>query len=54
MVMAFDKRGEQVPEYQGQYQDVKGSILENAPPNAVFGCLSDYDPTWRTVPREKW
>ena len=54
MVMVFDKRGEQIPEYQGQYQEVKASILKDAPLNAVFGYLSDSEPELRKVPREEW
>ena len=27
MIMVFDKKGEQIPEYQGQYEDVKEKIL---------------------------
>lgn len=54
MVMVFDKEGEQIPEYQGQYQEVKESILEDAPLNAVFAYLSDFEPELRKVPREEW
>jgi len=52
--MVFDKKGEQVHEYQGQYQEVKGSILRDAPLNAVFGYLFDSEPELREVPREEW
>lgn len=54
MVMVFDKEGEQIPEYQGQYQEVKESILKDAPLNAVFGYLSDFEPELGKVPREEW
>ena len=37
MVMVFDKRGRQIPEYQGQYAEVKEHILKDAPLNAVTG-----------------
>ena len=37
MVMVFDRRGEQIPEYQGRYKKVKGDILRDAPQDAVFG-----------------
>jgi len=36
MVMVFDKEGEQILRYQGKYEEVKGSILKDAPPEAVF------------------
>jgi hypothetical protein len=54
MVMVFDEKGEQIPEYQGQYGEVKGSILKNAPLKVVFGYLSDYEPELREVPKEEW
>jgi hypothetical protein len=36
MVIVFDAEGEQIPQYQGQYQDVKGIILRDAPAGTVF------------------
>ena len=36
MVVVFDSSGEQLPGYQGQYEEVKASILKDAPPDAVF------------------
>jgi len=54
MVMVFDKKGEQIPEYQGQYQAVKESILRDVPPGAVFGYLLDSVPELREVPIEEW
>ena len=54
MVIVFDKKGEQIPEYQGQYEEVKESILKRAPLNTIFGCLSHSDPELQKVPREEW
>ena len=54
MVMVFDKKGEQVPEYQGQYEAIKEGILKDAPLNAVFGYWSDFEPELRKLPREEW
>ena len=54
MVMVFDEEGEQIPEYQGQYGEVKGSILKDAPLNAVFGYLSNFENELREVPRKEW
>ncbi len=54
MVMVFDNKGEQIPEYQAQYEEVKGSILKDAPLNAVFGYLSDSRSELRKVLREEW
>ncbi len=36
MVFVFDKNGEQICEYQGQYEEVKESILSDASPDTVF------------------
>ncbi len=35
-VMVFDTEGEQIPEYQGQYKNVREGILKDAPPDVVF------------------
>ncbi len=54
MVMVFDKKGEQIPKYQGQYEDVKENILKDAPPDAVFS--HDFEDSFElnVVPREEW
>jgi len=43
-VMVFDVEGEQVPEYQGQYEEVEERILGDAPSGAEFthwfGCAA--------------
>ena len=54
MVMVFDEKGEQIPKYQGQYEDVKGSILKDALTDAVFshGFWDDFE--LKVVPREGW
>ena len=31
MIMAFDQNGEQVPEYQGRYEEVAGRLREDFP-----------------------
>lgn len=54
MVIVFDKRGEQVPEYQGRYEEVKESILKYAPPEAVFGRFPDCETELQVIPREQW
>ena len=54
MVMVFDAEGEQVSEYQGQYEDVKGSILRDAPPDAVFTRWFGYRDEPETIYREGW
>lgn len=54
MVMVFDKKGEQIPKYQGEYEDVKESILKDAPPSAVFSHGFGGDFELKIVPREEW
>ena len=54
IVMVFDERGRQVFEYQHRYDEVKGKILRDAPPDTLFGFFLDYDTELRVVPRDKW
>ena len=54
MVMVFDNMGEQIPEYQGQYETVRELILREAPPETVFGYWINYELDITTVPREEW
>ncbi len=54
MVMVFDADGEQVPEYQGQYEEVKESVLREAPLDAVFALWFDCDTEPKAVCREGW
>lgn len=54
MVMVFDEEGEQIPEYQGQYEIVKEGILKDAPLNVIFGYLCDFEPELRKITREEW
>ena len=54
MVMVFDVNGEQMPAYQGPYDDVKDKILKDAPPSAVFIHWSGSDAVPETVTREEW
>ncbi len=54
MVMVFDKWGEQIPKYQGQYEKVKESILGDALPDTVFALGFTDAGELREVPREEW
>ncbi len=54
MVIVFDKKGEQVPEYQGQYEEVKEKILRDAPPDTLFGYFLNYETELEIVPRGEW
>jgi len=52
VVLVFDEDGEQVPEYQGHYEDVRERILSDAPPDAVFSYIINN--SIGAVPREEW
>ena len=54
MVMVFDKEGEQIPRYQGKYEEVKESILKDAPPEAVFAHGYSDTGDLIKVSREEW
>ena len=54
MVMVFDKWGEQIPKYQGQYEKVKQSILGDALPDTIFALGFTDVGELREVPREEW
>ena len=54
MVMVFDKWGEQMPKYQGQYEKVKESILRDALPDTIFALGFTDAGELRKVPREGW
>ncbi len=36
IVIVFDEKGEQLPQYQGRYEDVRVKILARAPRSAKF------------------
>jgi hypothetical protein len=54
MVLVFDQDEEQIPEYQGRYQEVRELILKDAPPDTVFGYWFDDEADITTIPREEW
>jgi len=54
MVMAFDADGEQIPEYQGQYDDVKETILRDASLDTLFTHWFDDGVRPLVVSREDW
>lgn len=53
-VMVFDAEGEQIPEYQGQYENVRESILRGAPPDAVFTHWFNHADRPKLVSKEDW
>jgi hypothetical protein len=54
MVMVFDEEGEQLPRYQGRYDEVKDLILADAPAGAVFNNWFDHSPKPDTLPAKRW
>ena len=54
MVMVFDRWGEQIPKYQGQYEKVKESILRDALPDTIFALGFTDAGELRKVPRGEW
>jgi hypothetical protein len=54
LVMVFDENGEQLPEYQGLYYDVRAKILAYAPSCAVFNHWFGYNLKPQAVPPEEW
>jgi len=54
MVMVFDGRGEQIPKYQGQYENVKESISRDASAEVIFALGFTDAGELRKVPRQEW
>ena len=54
IVMVFNTEGKHMPEYQGRYEEVKGSILRDVLSKAVFARRFSYDTELETVFREEW
>lgn len=54
MVMVFDEDGEQLPEYQGCYNDVKEKILADAPAGSVFNHWFGHSLEPEAVTARKW
>jgi hypothetical protein len=54
MVMVFDEYGEQIPEYQGHYNDVKEKILADAPIGSVFNHWFGHSQEPIRVTEETW
>ena len=54
MVMVFDDKGEQMPGYQGHYEDVKDKIMVDAQAGTVFNHWFGTSYELKTVSRESW
>jgi hypothetical protein len=54
MVMVFDEEGEQMPEYQGPYDEVRDRILADAPAGAIFNHWFGHNIKPRMVATRSW
>lgn len=54
MVMVFDENGEQLPEYQGNYIEVKDLILRDVESDTTFSHTVDTGPGFTVVQKEDW
>lgn len=54
MVLVFDENGEEMPIYQGYYDDVKKRILADAWPDSVFSNWFGYSFEAVVVSPEAW
>jgi hypothetical protein len=54
MVMVFDENGEELPEYQGRYNEVRDRIVADAPTGAVFNHWFGHSLKPDIVPTKKW
>ena len=54
MVMVFDRRGKQILKYQGQYEEVKESILKDALSDTVFAHGFGDSGKLQKVSKENW
>ena len=54
MVMVFDRKGEQIPGYQGQYHEIKEGILGDAPSDTLFIHGFTEASELQKVPSEEW
>ena len=54
VVLVFDEEGNQIPEYQGQFEEVKEEVLRDAPPDVIFAHGFTNVGGLRMVPMEDW
>ena len=54
MVFVFDENGEQVPQYQGRYEDVRGNVLRDAPTGTAFNHWLCHPVKTKTMAKERW
>ena len=53
-VAVFEKNGEQLPQYQGQYEVVWRRVRKEAPADAVFAYGMTSSSELQRVSREEW
>jgi hypothetical protein len=54
MVMVFDAEGEQIPDYQGHYEDVRERILRDASSGTAFNHWCGHSLLPKAVPAKNW
>ena len=54
MVMVFDENGEEMPEYQGNYDYVKDKIIADATQESVFNHWFGYCLKPRVTDPDRW
>lgn len=54
MVMVFDEEGEQMPEYQGYYDEVKEKIMADASGGSVFHHWFGHSLEPEVIANEAW
>ena len=54
MVIVFDEKGQQLPEYQGQYEEVKERILADTGDKAALVHWFGVSPASDTISKVEW
>jgi hypothetical protein len=54
MVLVFDENGEEMPRYQGYYNDVKDKIMADVQPGSIFNHWFGYSLKPVVIRRDCW
>ncbi len=54
MVLVFDEDGEEMPRYQGYYDDVKDEIMADVQPGSIFNHWFGYSLKPVVIRRDLW
>jgi hypothetical protein len=54
MVLVFDEDGEEMPRYQGYYDDVKDKIMADVQPGSIFNHWFGYSLKPLVIRRDLW